>query len=119
MKRGTKRTCNYTEIAAYTQEHPELFQHQVGAHFGVSQATVKRIMAEVLGGGNRHRGGCAGLKRKSHECRHKSDEQFRWEQLLSRLGLRWGAAHSTWFTGNWKADLAGKQAAPPVLPHPW
>jgi hypothetical protein len=74
-----RKLC-HEQIADYAREHVEATQKQIAEHFGISQGRVSVILREA--GLPRQNGGRLPKKRAGI-----SDEQHKWDVILSRAGL--------------------------------
>jgi hypothetical protein len=81
MKRGRKRSISHQMVLVYAKKHPDSLQSEIGAHFGISQRSVSRILQQ--NGQNRglYRG--RPLERK----RSQSEDEHYWEKKLHDAGL--------------------------------
>jgi hypothetical protein len=78
--RGRKRKVQHDAVVKYAKLHPDMFQTDIAAYFGVTQALVSMILRKAgVSGGWIGRP----LKRKSGE----TEEEHEWEKKLHDAGL--------------------------------
>ena len=80
MKRGRKRRVDHLQVVAYAKQHPEATQLEIAVYFQTSQGRISLILRQA---GESHQNGGRLPKQPSGV----SDEQHKWEVILSRLGL--------------------------------
>jgi hypothetical protein len=74
---------DHAEVVRYAKQHRELYQWQVGQHFGVPQSRISHILRKANASNSKRRGRAPKKKGKVSLVDH-------WEQVLHDWGLGMG-----------------------------